>query len=486
MSGRFSLDAERCDLANWPSRLAIASCVGDHLDVDMIGWTATSPDGRRLTVTGSVEPPALGEVVLVESDGATYVAQVLDAATGTGDVLGRLDSELGLHRDQRRPFGPSPVLAAGPEHLEAIQGPVGGLTIGAWTSGSQQVPARLRTATLNRHTFLCGQSGSGKTYALGVLLEQALCDTDLRTIVLDPNADFVRMGEDRPGADPVRTAHLRRHGLRVLTATQKGGLPLRLRFTTMPRKAQAAVLRLDPVVDRTEYHLFVSLMSRQSGLELDEIVTGLLAGGADEQALGQRIANLGLLDWEVWAGEQESAAELIGNAPGMSVLDLSGFEDPSEPWAVTLDLVESLWARREERVPTLLVIDEAHNLCPPHPDGPLQEALVSRLVQIAAEGRKYGLWLLLSTQRPSKIHPQVLTQCDNLLLMRMNSAGDVAELAEVFGFAPPAMVAAARTFVQGEALVAGGLAPVPSLVRMGDRLTVEGGQDVPVPVVTAP
>ncbi|MET8776363.1 hypothetical protein AB0H49_16015 [Nocardia sp. NPDC050713] len=34
---------------------------------------------------------------------------------------------------------------------------------------------------------------------------------------------------------------------------------------------------------------------------------------------------------------------------------------------------------------------------------------------IAAEGRKYGLWLLLSTQRPSKVHPGILSQCDNLL-----------------------------------------------------------------------
>ena len=82
---------------------------------------------------------------------------------------------------------------------------------------------------------------------------------------------------------------------------------------------------------------------------------------------------------------------------------------------------------------------------PPQPRGSLHTAIVDRLVQIAAEGRKYGLWLLLSTQRPSKIHPQVLSQCDNLMLMRMNSPGDLAELAEVFGFAPPDMLAASRT-----------------------------------------
>lgn len=58
----------------------------------------------------------------------------------------------------------------------------------------------------NRHTFQCGQSGSGKTYSLGVILEQLLIETDLRVVVLDPNSDFVRLGQVRAGADPALAA----------------------------------------------------------------------------------------------------------------------------------------------------------------------------------------------------------------------------------------------------------------------------------------
>ena len=54
---------------------------------------------------------------------------------------------------------------------------------------------------LNRHTFWCGQSGSGKTYALGVLLERVLLTTRLPMVVFDPNSDFVRLGETSPAAD---------------------------------------------------------------------------------------------------------------------------------------------------------------------------------------------------------------------------------------------------------------------------------------------
>jgi uncharacterized protein len=132
------------------------------------------------------------------------------------------------------------------------------------------------------------------------------------------------------------------------------------------------------------------------------------------------------------------------------------------------------------------VIDEAHNLCPTEPASPMAALIVEPLVQIAAEGRKYGLWLLLSSQRPSKVHPQALSQCDNLVLMRMNSPGDLDELAGMYGFAPPAMLRTSQFFSQGEALLAATFVPRPALVRMGARLTREGGSDVPVPVADDP
>ncbi|PKH41057.1 ATP-binding protein [Nocardioides alpinus] len=356
------------------------------------------------------------------------------------------------------------------------------MPVGTWTSGDTGADARLRAQGFGRHTFLCGQSGSGKTYALGVLLEQVRLHTGLRIVVLDPNADYVRMNQVRPGVpDDVAAAWQERGPVTVLGSDASGAEPLRLRFATMPRAAQAAVLRLDPLRDRGEYNLFVRLMGHGRTAGVATVVAELAAGTPDERALAQRMENLGLLDWEVWAAGQTSAAEVVDAGASMTVLDLNGFKDPHESTAVCLDLVEHLWARRADRTPTLLVLDEAHNLCPAEPSGTMQAALVDRLIQIAAEGRKYGLWLLLSTQRPSKLHPQVLSQCDNLVLMRMNSRADLAELATVFGSVPHEMLDASPTFTQGEALVAGPLAPVPTLLRMGDRITVEGGSDVRVP-----
>jgi hypothetical protein len=127
----------------------------------------------------------------------------------------------------------------------------------------------------------------------------------------------------------------------------------------------------------------------------------------------------------------------------------------------------------------LVVVDEAHNVCPSEPGDPIRALAAEHAIRIAAEGRKYGLYLLVSTQRPQKVHQNVLSQCDNLILMRMNSAADVAYLADAFSFVSPGLLGRATSFRQGEALVAGKVASHPHYVRFGARLAEEGGSDVP-------
>jgi hypothetical protein len=146
------------------------------------------------------------------------------------------------------------------------------------------------------------------------------------------------------------------------------------------------------------------------------------------QLLALRIENLGVLEWDLWATGAENAEDVDATQPRALVMDLGGFDNPEEPLVAALSMLDHLWAHRYERQPVLVVIDEAHNLCPPDPVTPLERALTARIVQIAAEGRKFGLWLLLSTQRPSKIHPNALSQCDNLALLRMSSPHDLADL----------------------------------------------------------
>jgi DNA helicase HerA-like ATPase len=357
---------------------------------------------------------------------------------------------------------------------------VTGLRIGTLLDTPDTV-AELIVSRFNRHTFWCGQSGSGKTYALGVVLEQLLIHTGLPMVILDPNADFVRLSRVRPGRDPAESAAITSRGIRVLDPA--GDDPLRVRFLSLPLATKAAILRIDPIADRVEYNALLHIEEKFDITDKRGIQIVLYE--SDEpiyRQLAQRIENLGLMGWGIWAFDTQPATAVVAERPDATVVNLGGFEHPDEPLVVALSILEDLWARRQERRPILIVIDEAHNFCAPDLEGQLAREVRAQITRIAAEGRKYGLWLLLSTQRPSRIHPSILSQCDNLALMKMASPTDLAELMKVFGFAPEELVRQSPAFRQGQALFAGGFAAGPQLVQMRERITEEGGADVTVPV----
>ncbi|PRB65606.1 ATP-binding protein [Microbacterium sp. MYb45] len=358
------------------------------------------------------------------------------------------------------------------------------LTIGT-VLGDAGARAELDARRFNRHTFWVGQSGSGKTYALGVLLEQLLLETELPMLILDPNGDFTRLRETRATANDADASRIAAADIRVFRsgAGVGDGDRLHVRFVDLVPSSKAAVLRMDPIADAEEYNALIHVEQEAESFDARDMLPDLRA--SDDPALvglANRMENLEVLEWELWSRGALSVVDTIDQRPRATVLDLGGFEHRPEPKVAALAVLEHLWSRREERRPLLIVIDEAHNLCSPTPETAVERALTEQLVQIAAEGRKFGLWLLLSTQRPTKIHPNVLSQCDNLALMRVNAPRDLAELADVFGFASEEAIRRSAQFVQGQALFAGGFIAEPTFVQMGARLTEEAGGDVKVPL----
>jgi DNA helicase HerA-like ATPase len=377
--------------------------------------------------------------------------------------------------------------------------------VGAIEAAGDALPARIRMAGFNRHTFVCGQSGSGKTFSLGVILERLITQTSLRIVVLDPNGDFVRLTELRddpavnrtrrvPAAPGESDAFRRRHervSARIAVHTSDGGLRPTTRLVDLSPAAQAALLRLDPLKDRHEYAEAIALIEKlreaiangaaDGGRNLFDrgSALGEVMGANDVQAeLGLRITNLGLANWSVWAGRSTSVVDSIEGGAQVTVADLGALPTDDERSALALGVLEHLWSRREDRVPTLIVIDEAHTVAPAVSVDPVRDMGRDIVVRIAGEGRKFGLFLMVASQRPDKVHPNVLTQCDNLVLMRMNAASDIEQLVSDFSFVPEPMIRQSRFFTQGEAVIAGPISHGPTILRFGGRYTVEGGSDL--------
>ncbi len=451
--------------------------------------TVSSIEGRTFQARGLDGPEVPGDLVVLrtgEGEGEGVLGQLLDVrkhdgeVVGSGVILGTLGPDGQLVPGNVSPFVGGSVVGASREVWDALNASrAADMRVGAGRTG----PAMLASGSFNRHTFMCGQSGSGKSYAMGVLIEQLLIDTDIPMLILDPNGDFVGLNSVLESAEAEDRTRLEAPDLQVFRAQAQGEEHLlRVRFTALSMAAKAAVLRLDPLTDREEYNVLLRMSEAFRTQPPQQVLDDLLQSeDSEERYLAQRIENLGVLTWDVWARQDEAVLEALEARPRAAVVDLSGFEHPREPLVVTLAILEAWCARRVQRKPILLVIDEAHNVCSANPSDPLARATTDRLIQIANEGRKYGIWLLLCTQRPSRIHESVLVQCDNLALMRMNSPGDLSQLEKVFGFVPVEMLRSAPGFRKGECLMAGTFAPAPTYVQVRDRRTREGGSDLQVP-----
>jgi uncharacterized protein len=464
-------------------------------DVAAIGRATTvawSVDGREFRCTGPIGEglPLGGYVRITPAASPPRVGQVLEQRVAV-TTSGRRVEAGGILVDpteQPRPFDDAAVtIAPDVDVSRVLSGGPRALEIGT-LRGRPAVTAAVTAKGFNRHTFLCGQSGSGKTYALGVLLERLLLHTTLPILVLDPNGDHVNLGRPSDDVDPVvaeayRTATA---GLTVLRATPTDDRsPLRIRLSDLGADGTGASLELDPIADREEYntltHLAGSLPATSWASVEDLMATLRQRDDPVVRELVLRIENLGIHRMTAWAlGRHRTVAQVWAeDRPRALIADTSGFDARRERVAVAVAVLTHLWTHRTDRRPLLLVVDEAHDVCPSEPTDRLQALAVELFTRIAGEGRKYGIHLLLASQRPDKLPENVLSQCDNLVLMRVNSAADRRDLAERFGFAPPNLVDVAGTFGLGEALVAGDIARPPVLARIGHRLTTEGGADVP-------
>ena len=452
---------------------------------------ATSTDGRRFDYQASLHDLDLevGGYVAIETPGESRLGQLLSlqmkqheasALDRPGTVRIRMAGGNGtLLEGREHPFHDAPVRRATAEEVSAwvkhVESESARLEVGDLAL-FRGVPFSLDARGFGRHTFLCGQSGSGKTYSLGVLLEQLMMHTSLRVVVLDPNSDYVKLGEPSQKASDEAVQRYRAAGEAVAVRSgTEGATGIRVRLRDLSPAYQAALLRLDPVADRAEYAELLALIEDEDVRSLEDFARG------PAETIKLRAHNLGVDRWGIWPGpEGQSLSDELddGAGPRCAVVDLGSLPTREEQTLVAGAVLERLWRQRARREPVAIVIDEAHNICPAEPGDQLTSLATADAIRIASEGRKFGLYLIVVTQRPQKVHENVISQCDNLVLMRMNSSADLAHVAQVFSFVPPGLIDRATTFAQGEALVSGTVASHPALIRFASRITQEGGSDV--------
>jgi hypothetical protein len=134
----------------------------------------------------------------------------------------------------------------------------------------------------------------------------------------------------------------------------------------------------------------------------------------------------------------------------------------------------------DRRVPLFIIADEAHNLMPKTPLSDLELRLRDQFRSIVAEGRKYGLFLIIVTQRPDKLDPWVLGECDNKALLKLSGPHVLTMARTLLGLnaTPSRHLDRVSELDPGRVLLAGRWSPEPQVCLCAARRTVEGGRNL--------
>lgn len=174
--------------------------------------------------------------------------------------------------------------------------------------------------------------------------------------------------------------------------------------------------------------------------------------------------------------------QFIGDSDPIRIVDLSGVPNEvagaaSSAIARTLFSVK-LWQTREEREsnPVLIVCEEAHRYVPNRGEAQY-EAAQDAIRRLAKEGRKYGIGLMLVSQRPSEVEATVLSQCNSWIILRITNDSDRSH---VQGILPDSLAGLTKVLSglrRREAIFVGQAAVLPSRILIRDL--VKDGKPLP-------
>jgi hypothetical protein len=153
------------------------------------------------------------------------------------------------------------------------------------------------------------------------------------------------------------------------------------------------------------------------------------------------------------------------------ILDISGIPNevagPLAGMLARLMFQYKLYQTSDERKkdPILLVCEEAHRYVPDRGEAEYATAQIA-IRRIAREGRKYGLGLMLVSQRPADIESTVISQCGTWLVLRLTNQADQQHVARFLPDGLSGMTKALPNLAQQEAIFVGEGASLPARVRI--------------------
>lgn len=378
-----------------------------------------------------------------------------------------------------------------------------------------------------RHAAILGSTGSGKSYAVSLILERAFARQYANIIVFDMHGEYASLASPPPSktgstpqpiaasfkiagpgdlANPPENALFLPYWLlnreemlsMILDRSDQNAPNQASRFTLHVRGLKEdtlTVARKDDVkatftVDSPIPYKLADMIDR---LRKDDTTKGIGAKGGDVKGEweGRLTRFLSRLEAKAedrrygfmfkppnaaleygWLAKQIAKLLAPGDgAHGIKVVDFS--EVPSDVLPVVTGVFARLlydvqfWMQPEKRTPFVFVCDEAHLYLPVHGDADAVEkqALYS-FERIAKEGRKYGVSLLVVSQRPSDVSHTILSQCNNFLILRLTNDQDQNVVRRLMPDSLAGVLDGLPLLDTGEALLLGDAILLPARIKL--------------------
>ncbi|HUY34897.1 MAG TPA: ATP-binding protein [Pirellulales bacterium] len=463
-----------------------------------------------------------------------------ESLIGTIEVVGFNDPKTGGIRMPRRALDPgAKVQTVDYQFLSAFYefDEQTGLHLGnlvGYDRGENVVPVYLDVARLvTEHLAVLAMTGAGKSYTVGRIIERLVALHNGTVVVFDPHGEYGKAlaggtlqfaDEDEELDDPrdkrviphIRETLVRLAGMGggVMVCTPQmpafrhkyagTNKELALQFdhfemddiaeilpglTEPQQRVLDVAIRYWRTVDKTEPR-DINRLRHFLGDGLDELHAWDELTQAEANALNGRSAAVASMKLSRVLAEAQAFYSAALSAPTniydltgrpserfgrLVIVDLQGLSDTAKQIVTALissEILHAATSKTDPIRPCFLVYEEGHSFAP------AGEAAVSHRIikKIAGEGRKFGVGFAIVSQRPSKLDPDVTSQCNTLITMRLKNPDDQRFIAKTSDMVSQADLEELPSLSTGEALVFGRSITAPLLVKIGRKALLHGGQ----------
>lgn len=410
---------------------------------------------------------------------------------GTANVLGYLDENGNVLYPRSAAVPGQKVFVAPHDLLENFftKNIKAGIQIGGLIT-REEVRVSLDPNGFRRHVAVIAQTGAGKSYLVGIILERLL-PLGATIIVFDPNSDYVMMRMDPKGGqlDIAEDIVVYRppgiQGRRYSDEEVGGSEEYTIDFSSLDSDQISDVSGVSDRFVRIRDAIKKGLETLSGIYSPEQLINALndmpniVDKGEGQDARRAKTYIERLMKYKIWGNKDIPLDELV-KPKRLSIIDCAGLQRRVTDYIVFKTL-NDIWSRAVTgnlELPIFIILEEAHNLAPGRDFGSsMSSSIIDR---IASEGRKFGIFLLVVTQRPNKISSNVLSQCNSQIIMRLTNPDDMSAVRRSSEGLSEDLFSDLPGLNRGEAIVVGSLTKVPTMVKVSGRRSEEGGSDIDV------